>query len=98
MRCLPGAGARAARMSTFVRQAGAGRLSALPLLPAQAYGVVWKAIDRKTREVVALKKIFDAFQNATDAQVRGHAHPSSMRQLLLPLLAVAPPVASTRPR
>jgi hypothetical protein len=35
----------------------------------QAYGVVWKAIDRKTREVVALKKIFDAFQNATDAQV-----------------------------
>ncbi|EFJ48014.1 mitogen-activated protein kinase 5 [Volvox carteri f. nagariensis] len=33
-----------------------------------AYGVVWKAVDRKTREVVALKKIFDAFQNATDAQ------------------------------
>lgn len=37
----------------------------------QAYGVVWKAVDRKTREVVALKKIFDAFQNATDAQVGG---------------------------
>ncbi|MEW5317576.1 MAG: hypothetical protein WDW38_008862 [Sanguina aurantia] len=33
-----------------------------------AYGVVWKAIDRKTKEVIALKKIFDAFQNATDAQ------------------------------
>ncbi|ELP93442.1 mitogen-activated protein kinase, putative [Entamoeba invadens IP1] len=33
-----------------------------------AYGVVWKAVDRKTQEVVALKKIFDAFQNATDAQ------------------------------
>jgi len=33
-----------------------------------AYGVVWKAVDKKTRAVVALKKIFDAFQNATDAQ------------------------------
>ena len=33
-----------------------------------AYGIVWKAIDRKTREVVALKKVFDAFHNATDAQ------------------------------
>ena len=42
----------------------------LLLATLQAYGVVWKAIDKKTREVVALKKIFDAFQNATDAQVR----------------------------
>jgi len=33
-----------------------------------AYGIVWKAIDKKTREIVALKKCFDAFQNATDAQ------------------------------
>eukprot|EP01133_Synstelium_polycarpum_P008475 gene8475-9967_t len=33
-----------------------------------AYGIVWKATDRKTKETVALKKIFDAFQNATDAQ------------------------------
>jgi len=33
-----------------------------------AYGIVWKAIEKKTREVVALKKCFDAFQNATDAQ------------------------------
>eukprot|EP00747_Dinoflagellata_sp_TGD_P186983 gnl/TRDRNA2_/TRDRNA2_44405_c0_seq1.p1 gnl/TRDRNA2_/TRDRNA2_44405_c0~~gnl/TRDRNA2_/TRDRNA2_44405_c0_seq1.p1 ORF type:complete len:493 (-),score=99.51 gnl/TRDRNA2_/TRDRNA2_44405_c0_seq1:174-1652(-) len=33
-----------------------------------AYGIVWKATDKKTREVVALKKCFDAFQNATDAQ------------------------------
>lgn len=33
-----------------------------------AYGIVWKAIDKKTKETVALKKIFDAFQNATDAQ------------------------------
>lgn len=33
-----------------------------------AYGIVWKAIDKKSREVVALKKCYDAFQNATDAQ------------------------------
>jgi len=33
-----------------------------------AYGIVWKAIDKKTKETVALKKIFDAFINATDAQ------------------------------
>jgi mitogen-activated protein kinase 15 len=33
-----------------------------------AYGIVWKAIDRRTNAVVALKKIFDAFQNSTDAQ------------------------------
>jgi len=33
-----------------------------------AYGVVWKSVDKKTRDTVALKKIFDAFQNATDAQ------------------------------
>jgi serine/threonine protein kinase len=33
-----------------------------------AYGIVWKAIDRKTKDVVAVKKIFDAFRNQTDAQ------------------------------
>lgn len=33
-----------------------------------AYGIVWKATDKKTKETVALKKIFDAFQNDTDAQ------------------------------
>jgi len=33
-----------------------------------AYGVVWKAKDRASKEVVAVKKIFDAFQNSTDAQ------------------------------
>lgn len=34
----------------------------------KAYGIVWKAIDKNTRQVVALKKCFDAFRNATDAQ------------------------------
>ncbi|XP_076173587.1 extracellular signal-regulated kinase 2 isoform X2 [Ptiloglossa arizonensis] len=33
-----------------------------------AYGIVWKAIDKKNRETVAVKKIFDAFRDQTDAQ------------------------------
>lgn len=33
-----------------------------------AYGVVWKAKDKTTGMVVALKKVYDAFQNSTDAQ------------------------------
>ena len=33
-----------------------------------AYGIVWRAIDRRSKETVALKKIFDGFQNSTDAQ------------------------------
>ncbi|KAG5181216.1 mitogen-activated protein kinase [Tribonema minus] len=33
-----------------------------------AYGIVWKATEKRSRCVVALKKCFDAFRNATDAQ------------------------------
>ena len=33
-----------------------------------AYGIVWKVLDKKTKKIAALKKIFDAFQNATDSQ------------------------------
>eukprot|EP01097_Dermamoeba_algensis_P010268 TRINITY_DN750_c4_g2_i1.p1 TRINITY_DN750_c4_g2~~TRINITY_DN750_c4_g2_i1.p1 ORF type:complete len:451 (+),score=122.30 TRINITY_DN750_c4_g2_i1:118-1470(+) len=33
-----------------------------------AYGIVWKAVEKKINSTIALKKIFDAFQNATDAQ------------------------------
>ncbi|XP_036597713.1 mitogen-activated protein kinase 15 [Trichosurus vulpecula] len=33
-----------------------------------AYGIVWKAVDQRTGEIVAIKKIFDAFRNKTDAQ------------------------------
>ena len=36
---------------------------------SQAYGIVWKAIDKRSKKVVAVKKCFDAFRNATDAQV-----------------------------
>jgi len=30
--------------------------------------LVWKAIDRKRKKVVAIKKVYDAFHNSTDAQ------------------------------
>jgi len=33
-----------------------------------AYGIVWKVRDKESGKTLALKKIFDAFQNATDAQ------------------------------
>lgn len=44
------------------------KFEVLQKLGKGAYGVVWKAIDKKTRNIVAVKKVFDAFQNATDAQ------------------------------
>ena len=30
---------------------------------------MWKALDQRSGDTVALKKIYDAFQNPTDAQV-----------------------------
>jgi mitogen-activated protein kinase 15 len=33
-----------------------------------AYGIVWKSKEKATGRIVALKKVFDAFQNSTDAQ------------------------------
>ena len=33
-----------------------------------AYGIVFRGVDKRTGETVAIKKCFDAFQNATDAQ------------------------------
>lgn len=41
------------------------RISYGSFLPRGAYGVVWKAASRKSGDTVALKKCFDAFQNAT---------------------------------
>lgn len=32
-----------------------------------AYGIVWKAIEKQSKKTVAIKKIFDAFANDTDA-------------------------------
>ena len=61
------------------------RYDVIQKLGKGAYGIVWRALDKKSKEVVALKKIFDAFQNATDAQrtfrevmflqeMKGHEH------------------------
>ena len=33
-----------------------------------AYGIVWKAFDKKMTKVIALNKFFEAFRNSTDAQ------------------------------
>lgn len=33
-----------------------------------AYGVVWRAVDRKTKQPVALKKVYDGFGNQQDSQ------------------------------
>ncbi len=33
-----------------------------------AYGHVWEVRDKKTGQIFALKKVFDAFRNSIDAQ------------------------------
>ncbi|CAD8053092.1 unnamed protein product [Paramecium sonneborni] len=45
-----------------------------------AYGIVWKARDLKSQRIVALKKVFDAFSNPTDAQ-RTYREVSFLKQL-----------------
>ena len=32
-----------------------------------AYGIVWKAIEKSSKKMVAIKKIYDAYENDTDA-------------------------------
>jgi len=55
-------------MSDEVEQHVLDRYELMQKLGKGAYGVVWKAIDKKYKQVVAVKKVFDAFHNATDAQ------------------------------
>ena len=49
-----------------------------------AYGVVWKAIERRSRSTVALKKCFDAFRNGAISASRGAAAPSRHRRASSP--------------
>ncbi|XP_062835886.1 mitogen-activated protein kinase 15 isoform X3 [Anolis carolinensis] len=51
-----------------VEEAVARRYEVKRRLGKGAYGIVWRALDRKTGAAVAVKKIFDAFRNRTDAQ------------------------------
>lgn len=55
-------------MSEEVEQHILLKYELLKKIGSGAYGHVWRAIDRKTKSQVALKKIFDAFQHSTDAQ------------------------------
>lgn len=55
-------------MSTEIESHITRRYDIKKRLGKGAYGIVWKAVDKRTGEVVALKKIFDAFRNQTDAQ------------------------------
>lgn len=44
------------------------RFDLLKKVGSGAYGHVWKVQDKLTKQTLALKKIFDAFQHSTDAQ------------------------------
>jgi len=44
------------------------RFELIQKLGKGAYGIVWKVQDKESGEILALKKVFGAFQNATDAQ------------------------------
>lgn len=55
-------------MSEEVEPHVSERFEIIQKLGKGAYGVVWKARNRKTGQMVALKKVYDAFQNSTDAQ------------------------------
>ncbi|KAL7053554.1 hypothetical protein AAHC03_027025 [Spirometra sp. Aus1] len=57
-----------AKMTAEVEQHVLQRYELKKRIGKGAYGIVWKAVSKKTNEVVALKKIFDAFRNKTDAQ------------------------------
>lgn len=55
-------------MSSVVDPAVLERFEIVRKLGKGAYGVVFRAVDLSNNKPVALKKIFDAFQNSTDAQ------------------------------
>lgn len=63
LRDLPAARERCARARTLN-----GETAPNTFPDVGAYGIVWKAVEKRSHNVVALKKCFDAFRNSTDAQ------------------------------
>ena len=55
-------------MTEEVEQHVLARYSLIKKVGSGAYGHVWKVSDKKSSEILALKKIFDAFQHSIDAQ------------------------------
>ena len=67
------------------------RYEIMKVIGQGAYGIVYQAMDKQTQQVVALKKVFGAFQNVTDSQ-RTYREITLLRQLsghqdIVPLLA-----------
>ncbi len=54
--------------ATFIESHILRRFNILKKVGSGAYGHVWKVEEKASKRVLALKKIFDAFQHATDAQ------------------------------
>lgn len=76
------------RIDTHIKQ----HYEILQKIGKGAYGVVWKAMDKTTHQIVALKKIFGAFRNSTDSQ-RTYREVTFLRQMkgnprIVELLAV----------
>lgn len=68
------------------------RYELIQIIGKGAYGIVYKALDKVSQKTVALKKIFGAFRNSTDAQ-RTYREITFLRQLhghpnIVELLAV----------
>lgn len=69
--------------ATYIESHIMRRFSILKKVGSGAYGHVWKVEEKTTKKVMALKKIFDAFQHATDAQ-RTYREIEILKQLAHP--------------